>query len=212
MSEDNIEKKGHGPPVAMKRPGTYIDIEDCKRLEDSCNDIREKLLIAFMWRCGLRISEVISLKKRDIHFDTGRIHVLHGGKDDKPKMGNMGVVSIPPLFLEYLKNVLHSLNDDDFIFPSRYRKQGYITRQRAWQIFRNVLKRSGLVYDKDGQPIHPHTLRHSFGVWLAKNGAKLDLIREQLRHKSLSTTTIYLRVASDEYEKEFKEIANKVGI
>ena len=149
---------------------------------------RDRALFDLMYACGLRVSELVTLKLEDLHFDQGYIRVF--GKGRKQRLVPVArttaraveeyVDSVRPVLLkngETPKEVFLSLNGRP------------LTRARIWQLIREYAVGAGL----RTMP-HPHSLRHSFASHLLSAGAPLRAIQEMLGHADISTTQIYTHV------------------
>ena len=167
-----------------KRNKTIPDIltqDEIKRLIDSSNNVKHKLILKLLYGCGLRVSEVISLKKEDFKFDEGLIHIkLSKGRKDR-------FVKIPESIKKELENYV-SLHNSDIFFESV--RSGKLTTATIQKIVKNASKKAQI-----GKHVHPHTLRHSFATHLLEQGTDLRIIQKLLGHSDIKTTQIYLSVS-----------------
>jgi len=197
--------------VPMKDPTTYLEYTQCQRLENSTDSLRNKLILSLLWRCGLRVSEVAGLKKKDILIDKENpkesilLVLSKGKKKHKVRQRVFIDASIQPLLGEYIEH----FDNNNHIFPT-WSKSGHISRRQIYNILKKAGEKSGVMFDKGGKPIHPHTLRHSLAIFLIKQGVKLPKIQQILRHKSLAATSYYLvfsqkEIAAD-YHKAFENV------
>ncbi len=146
---------------------------------------RNMAMLETMYSCGLRVSELTTLKISDTHFNDGFIKII--GKGDKQRMVPIGNSAIK-LINNYTQNVRPHIkikkNNEDFIFLS---KRGTpITRQMVFYILKNLAALSGI-----NKELSPHTFRHSFATHLVEGGADLRAVQEMLGHESITTTEIY---------------------
>lgn len=141
-----------------------------------------RMLCVFLWMSGVRITEAISLKKKDIDFTEEMMSV----KWQKSRKYNKRIVPIHTNLLQMLRIYTASKNLEDLVFP--------ISRQRAFQITKKHLK------------ISPHQLRHSFAVnWLICKGDIVTLHRI-LGHSNLKTTMEYLKIVPTDQKQELEKI------
>ncbi|NCT10369.1 MAG: site-specific tyrosine recombinase XerD [Flavobacteriia bacterium] len=149
---------------------------------------RNRTILETMYSCGLRVSEVITLKISDLFFEEGFIRVL--GKGNKERF--------IPIHSQAQKYILSYINDirihqdsqknhEDTLFLSR-RGKG-LTRQMVFMILNETAIKINLK-----KKISPHTFRHSFATHLLKNGADLRAIQQMLGHESITTTEIYVHL------------------
>lgn len=141
---------------------------------------RNYLLLLIMFRTGLRVSEVVKLKKQDIK--DGNITVRQGkGKKDR-------VVTIESELDNILGFYLDGLQPQDKLFP--------VTTRRVQDI----------CHKYGGKDLHPHVLRHSFAVHCLKCGMNLRSLQKILGHSNLNTTQVYLDVVGEDVAQDFKKV------
>lgn len=198
----------------MKHATTYIDADKCVALENGAKTLRNRLIIQLLWRCGMRCSEVINLKRKDIIIEGDNLEiklltmsrpedsVLIVWSKGKPKNRVRQRVHINVSILDDLKRYIAKFQPDQFIFPS-WSKSGHISRVWVQKIVEKAGDRSGVVFDKGGRKVHPHTLRHSLAIFLVKRGVKLSKIQQILRHKSIASTSYYLTFSQKEIAEDY---------
>lgn len=144
-------------------------------------------ILEILYATGLRISELISLKKVNFSYYEGQAILLIKGKGRKERIVPLNQKAHTALLqlMETTKSV--------WIFPS-FGKQGHLTRQRLGQLLKELALEVGI----DPQKVSPHILRHAFATHMLHNGADLMMIKEILGHKNLSTSEIYLHVLPDD--------------
>lgn len=147
---------------------------------------RNKAILELLYSCGLRVSELISLKLSDLFFDEGFIKVV--GKGNKSRFVPIAQSSQKHIEL-YLTHYRPTPNEkhQDFLFLSRNGKQ--LTRMVIFNIVQQVAQNIDLP-----KKISPHTFRHSFATHLLENGVSLRAIQMMLGHESISTTEIYVHM------------------
>lgn len=149
---------------------------------------RNRTILETMYSCGLRVSEVITLRISDLFFDEGFVKVL--GKGNKERF--------IPIHKQAQKYILSYINDirihqtpqkshEDTLFLNR-RGKG-LTRQMVFMMLNETATKINLK-----KKISPHTFRHSFATHLLKNGADLRAIQQMLGHESITTTEIYVHL------------------
>jgi integrase/recombinase XerD len=183
------------PRTGRELPDT-LDIAEINRLFEAIDlstpeGERNKTMLEFLYGCGLRVSEMISLKISDIRFNEGFISVI--GKGNKQRLVPAGEQALGQL-KRYLSEVRVHINiqkgQEDFIFLNgRGRK---ITRVMVFYIVKSLAEKAGI-----RKSISPHTFRHSFATHLIDGGADLRAIQEMLGHASITTTEIYTHLDRD---------------
>ncbi|WP_095952430.1 site-specific tyrosine recombinase XerD [Flavobacterium sp. ACN6] len=189
---DNPLELIEAPKTGRKLPDT-LSLEEIDNLIEaidlSTNEgERNRAMLETLYGCGLRVSELVSLKISDLFFDEGFIKIT--GKGNKERF-----VPIGPLTQKYIdiyKNAIRSnLNikkgAEDTLFLNR--RGNYLTRAMVFTIIKDLAQKVGLKKN-----ISPHTLRHSFATHLLENGADLRSIQLMLGHESITTTEIYVHL------------------
>ncbi len=149
---------------------------------------RNKAIIETLYSCGLRVSELISLKISDLFFDEGFIKIT--GKGNKERFVPIGEQT-QKLITLYKEECRHKFPIEkkygDTLFLNRRGRQ--LTRAMIFTIIKNLAQEIKL-----NKVISPHTLRHSFATHLLENGADLRSIQLMLGHESITTTEVYVHL------------------
>jgi integrase/recombinase XerD len=152
---------------------------------------RNLAMLETMYSCGLRVSELISLKLSDLHINDGFISVI--GKGDKQRLvpiGKSALKLIDNYIRHHRSHITIKKNIEDMIFLS---KRGTpITRQMVFYVTKDLAEKGGIK-----KKLSPHTFRHSFATHLVEGGADLRAVQEMLGHESITTTEIYTHL--DQY-------------
>jgi integrase/recombinase XerD len=190
------------PRIGRKLPDT-LSIVDIDRLiaaiDLSSNEgERNRAMLETLYGCGLRVSELVTLKISDLFFEEGFIKIT--GKGNKQRFVPIG--SYTQKYIEiYKDNVRSHLNiqkgHEDTLFLNRRGRQ--LTRAMIFTIIKELAVKIDL-----NKTISPHTFRHSFATHLLENGADLRSIQLMLGHESITTTEIYVHLD----RKHLSEIMN----
>ncbi|MBU3012565.1 site-specific tyrosine recombinase XerD [Polaribacter vadi] len=180
------------PKIGRKLPDTLSEDEINQLI--SAIDLshpqgeRNRTIIETMYSCGLRVSELITLKISDLFFEEGFIKVT--GKGNKERFIPIHY-NAQKYISFYINDIRSHLNPkkgfEDTLFLNR-RGNG-LTRQMIFTILKNLAVEINL-----NKKISPHTLRHSFATHLLKNGADLRAIQQMLGHESITTTEVYVHL------------------
>lgn len=158
-----------------------LTISEIKRLINSTNNIKHKLIIKLLYGCGLRVNEIINLKKEDINFEENLIKIrLAKGKKDR-------FLKIPFSIKDELESYL-KLNDSNYLFPSN--RGGKLTTATIQAILKSSAKKAEIK-----KRVYPHLLRHSFATHLLENGTDIKIIQKLLGHSDIKTTQIYTQIS-----------------
>jgi integrase/recombinase XerD len=149
---------------------------------------RNKAMLETLYCCGLRVTELVTLKISDIIFEEEFIRVI--GKGNKQRLVPLGKSAE-----KYLKIYLNEIRPhvpvqkdmQDIVFLNR-RGKG-MTREMVFLIIQGLKRKAGL-----NKKISPHTFRHSFATHLVEGGADLRAVQEMLGHSSITTTEIYTHI------------------
>jgi len=154
--------------------------EEVKKLLYNIRNHKHKIMIALMYASGLRVSELINLKIKDLNFkeNYGFVRNGKGGKDR--------ILAIPEKLKRVLIQICVSRDREDNLFLTN-RKEKYNVRSLQ-QIVKKAAKSAGL----DWKEIHCHTLRHSFATHLIEQGASVSEVQASLGHKSPETSMNYV--------------------
>ncbi len=149
---------------------------------------RNRAIIETLYGCGLRVSELTSLKISDLYFEEGFIKVT--GKGDKQRLVPIGPTTEKYISI-YRKEVrIHQTIHPaamDTVFLNQHGRP--LTRAMIFTIVKRLAEKAGI-----HKTISPHTFRHSFATHLLENGADLRAIQQMLGHESITTTEIYTHI------------------
>ena len=187
---DNNPFKSIKRPKKEKKLPNFINNNDYEVLIDKTLErrdtigLRNALLIELLYSSGIRISEAINIKLKDINRDDKSIRIL--GKGNK-----MRIVYFGDYAKEYLDSYLTlRSSNSEYLFLNKNNMP--LTRRGAEYIVSSLVK-SSLLKKK----ITPHTFRHSYATEMLNNGADIRSVQELLGHSSLSTTQIYTHLTNE---------------
>jgi len=186
------------PKLAKKLP----DVLDTNEIESLMSQpdtstplgLRDRAMLEVIYACGLRISELLGLKRSDLAFDQGYIRCF--GKGSKERVVPIGQTARrwTERYLEGSRPVLIKKIATDVLFLNNRGRQ--MSRMGFWKLLKAYAQKAGIK-----KRVHPHILRHSFATHLLEGGADLRSVQEMLGHADISTTQIYTHV-DREYLKE----------
>lgn len=174
-------KKAKTLPVVLSK-------EEIRTILDKINNAKHKLFLGLIYASGLRISEAINLKIRDLDFDSEFVYV-RAGKGQKDR-----ITILPKILISVLKKYTAGKSWNQYLFESE--RGGKLTERSMQKVFFNALKQSGVK-----KQATCHSLRHSFATHLLEAGTDIRYIQELLGHRRLETTQIYTKVASNQLKK-----------
>jgi integrase/recombinase XerD len=156
---------------------------------------RNRAIIEVLYSCGLRVTELVTLKYSDIYFEEEFIMVK--GKGEKQRL-----VPVSQKAIREIRNYLTDRNElkikkeaEDILFLNR--RGGAMTRVMIFYIVKELASVAGIT-----KTISPHTFRHSFATHLLEGGANLRAIQMMLGHESITTTEIYTHIDREFLRKQ----------
>ena len=157
--------------------------------------LRDRAILEVLYATGIRVSELILLKQRDVLESQGIIRVF--GKGSKERLVPIGKSAL--YWVGRYRNECRAVLETrgagkDTVFLNA--RGSPMTRMAIWKITQAYTRKAGI--EKE---VHPHTFRHSFATHLLEGGADLRAVQEMLGHSDISTTQIYTHI-DREYLKE----------
>ena len=196
----DVSTKIDKPRVRRKLPNilTIEEVDNLLNIQlNNAYDFRNKAMLELMYSSGLRVSELVELKIKDIDLDNGYVKCF--GKGGKERIIPIGEIAV-----DYLKKYIYGYRDSmkkgyytENVFLNNHGKK--ISRQGFFLIIKEIAKEK-----KIEKNITPHMLRHSFATHLLNNGADLRTIQEMLGHSSITTTQIYTNVSTDILKENYE--------
>lgn len=182
-------------PRIPKHLPEVLSVEEVERIMDAINlelpeGQRDHCMLEILYSCGLRVSEICSLRLSDLFLDEGFIRVT--GKGDKQR-----IVPISPRAIKELHHWFDARaeinvkpEDEDFVFVSA-RRGRHLSRITVFHNLKQYVAAAGI--EKE---VSPHTFRHTFATHLLEGGASLRAIQVMLGHENIGTTEIYTHLDS----------------
>lgn len=190
--QDNPMELIETPKIGRKLPDTLSvkEIDTLIAAIDLSKDEgeRNRAMLETLYGCGLRVSELISLKISDLFFDEGFIKIT--GKGNKQRFVPIGNATMKYIQLYRTQIRTHlsiQKGHEDTLFLNRRGRQ--LTRAMVFTIIKELAVKINL-----NKTISPHTFRHSFATHLLENGADLRSIQLMLGHESITTTEVYVHL------------------
>lgn len=179
--------------ISSRKLPEVLSFSEIEKILDSPNTtetlgLRDRAILEMFYSCGLRVSELITLKKGDLFFKDDVIRVL--GKGSKQRIIPIGSSSIN-WTTEYLTKsrplLEKKMKSENIVFLNK--RGTKLSRMGIWKIVDRYVKEAGIKKE-----VHPHTFRHSFATHLLEGGADLRAVQEMLGHADISTTQIYTHI------------------
>ncbi len=198
-AESDISESIELPRSGRNLPDTlsYYDISKILDQPDTSKPagIRDRSILELLYACGLRVSELINLKQRDILTDMEIVRIFgKGSKERFVPIGRSALHWIREYQLHARSHFVKRKDTKDILYLNQ-RGTG-LSRMGIWK-FVDKYSRQAEIDVK----VHPHMFRHSFATHLLEGGADLRAVQEMLGHADISTTQIYTHLDTD-YIKE----------
>lgn len=193
-------------PRARKALPTYFTSEEIEALleapsKNNHRGIRDQAMLEVMYASGLRVSELLALKREEVNFNRGIIKIR--GKGGKERVVPLGEYALFVL-ADYINEVRHHYekNDKRTIFLSQNGTP--LTRQYFFKMIKEYAVIAGI-----SKNISPHSLRHAFATHLLEKGANLRAVQAMLGHTNIATTQIYTHVSTKRIISAYDTIMKK---
>ena len=182
------------PKIGLKLP-EVLTVNEINSILDTIDltlpeGQRNRAMLEVLYSCGLRVSELVSLRFTDVYFDEGFIKVE--GKGSKQRL-----VPISETAIKEIKNYLYDRNHvavkkgfEDILFLSR--RGTALSRIMVFHIIKQQTEMAGIKKN-----VSPHTFRHSFATHLLEGGADLRSVQILLGHADMNATELYTHVQSE---------------
>ncbi len=199
VSEQEILKNPSAPIETPRLERKIPDVFTIQEIESMMSHIdlslpegeRNRAILETLYGCGLRVSELVSLKISNIYWNDNFIRII--GKGNKERLVPMGEHAKKSIIL-YMDGARAGVNvkkgNENTLFLNR--RGAPLTREMIFLICRQVAEKAGI-----NKKVSPHIFRHSFATHLLEGGADLKAIQEMLGHESITTTEIYTHLDRD---------------
>ena len=218
---DTKERKIPSSVIKLKEPKKRIKVlnkEDVQRVIDSCNNIRDRFLIMFLYETGCRIGEALSLQIEDINFGARKVNIkersdLENGAEIKT-INSARVLDVTSELMNlYSDYILEIHNDDEidtnFVFvnligKNKGKPMNYSTVNA---LFKNLKNKTGVEFT-------PHVLRHTNLTELWRTGEmRPEILQKRAGHANVQTTLdMYVHINEDDVRKEWEKASKKKGV
>ena len=195
VREDDPTELLDAPKIGMHLPDV-LTVEEIQNIMDVIDlstpeGHRNRAMVEVMYGCGLRVSELVTLRLSNLFFDDVFIKVV--GKGNKERLIPIGKTAINAVnqYVEGKRKLLKiKKGEEDYVFLNR--RGAHLTREMVFMLVKKWVAAAGI--DKT---VSPHTFRHSFATHLIEGGADLRAVQEMLGHESITTTEIYTHLDQD---------------
>jgi integrase/recombinase XerD len=190
--KDNPTEEVELPRYGRKLPD-FLTVEEVDSLLEAPDrktprGCRDAAMLETLYATGLRVSELVKIRLRDVNFDAG--YLLTSGKGRKERLVPVGETALESLraYVEGARAAFAKPRTPDILFLTHHGRA--MTRQGFWKLLGRYAAAAGI-----RKRISPHKLRHSFATHLVERGADLRAVQAMLGHADIGTTEIYTHVS-----------------
>ena len=177
-------------PLTRKLP-TVLSVEQVNALlaqidHSTATGLRNRALVEFLYACGMRVSELVTLKLSQLFLESGFVRVI--GKGQRERLIPIGGSAVKhwTYYYQHVRRDFANVKPGSEELCFLGRRGGGLSRNMVFMIVRDLARAAGI-----NAPVGPHTLRHSFATHLLEGGADLRSVQEMLGHRSITTTERY---------------------
>jgi integrase/recombinase XerD len=195
-TNDFIEKnpaiKFKGPKISV-HPPEVLSFSEIEKILEQPNTktllgIRDKAMLEFAYATGVRVSELLNLKKNDLFLNEEVVRIFgKGSKERLVPVGSHAIYWLNQYLTKVRPALVKKIISGDYVFLNSRGKK--LSRMGFFKILREYVAQARI--DKN---VHPHTIRHSFATHLLERGADIRVVQELLGHSKISTTQIYTHI------------------
>ena len=188
-------------PKKEKKLPKYLNYEEIEKLINSIDTsksegIRDKLIIELLYSTGIRVSELVNIKIKDIKIKENQISILGKGNKERIVLFGEKAKEMIKIYLNEYKDFFQGNILNNYLLINKKGKQ--LTTNKIELIVKDTLRKSALKLN-----ISPHTLRHTFATHMLDSGADLKSVQELLGHENLKTTAIYTHISNERLKHVF---------
>lgn len=206
---ENLAQSLISPKIEKTLP-VYLTEKEIKKLFDAANEdtsyrgIRNKVMLSLLYATGMRVSELVSMTFKQIHFDTGFVNILGKGSKERMVPVTQNVLDLLRFYIDTIYQKLlpakkKPIIKEKYLFPIVYRDElKPISRQQFWTVLKKLIIKSGITKN-----VSPHSLRHSLATHLLKKGANIRLLQVLLGHEQLTTVQVYTHLEKSQLKKVY---------
>lgn len=190
-------------PKKEKRLPKYITNEDVTlifNVPDISSPLgeRNRLILELLYGTGIRVSELCSIKVKDIDLNNKTIRIIGKGSKERIVFYGDSCKEILELYLSDGREVLLNKRSNEYLIIGAYKKDKPLTTRSVQLIINDIIEKAAIK-----KRVTPHVLRHTFATHLLNEGCDILMVKEFLGHSSLDTTGIYTHVSNERLRKVY---------
>jgi len=173
-------------PKSSKKLPIVLSVDEIQRMFNVCENIKHKVILALLYSCGLRVSELINLKW--VHLDRSRmvINIIQAkGKKDRQVPLDLKLTELLDKYWREYKSKEYVLNG--------WKDELQYSERSVGQVIKQLAQKAGI----DNKRVYTHLIRHCHATHLVESGTDINIIQRLLGHSNVKTTAIYTHVSSN---------------
>lgn len=176
-------------PKADKKLPIVLSVEEVQRMFDVCENKKHKVILALLYSCGLRVSELINLKWSNIDRSRMIINIIQAkGKKDRQVMLPEAII---PLLEEYYKEY----RSKEYVLNG-WKNEPQYTDRSVGQVIKQLAEKAGI-----NKRVYTHLMRHCSFTHMVEAGVDINLIQRLAGHNNVKTTNMYLHISHNQISK-----------
>jgi site-specific recombinase XerD len=185
-------------PKSEKKLPIVLSQDEVQAMFDVCENLKHKVILALLYACGLRVSEVINLRWSDIDRSRMIINIIAGkGKKDRQVM-------LPEPLLQLLERYWYAYITKPYILGGQFTDQ-YSSRSIG-QVMKQLADKAGIK-----KRVYTHLMRHNCFTHMVENGIDINIIQKLAGHSNVKTTMVYTHI-SDAIISKVKSPLNSISL
>lgn len=175
-----------------KKLPIVLSVEEMQKMFSVCENLKHKVILALLYSCGFRVSELINLKWKDIDRSRMIINIIQAkGKKDRQVGLNQKLIDLLTEYWNEYKSKEYVLNGQ---FPD---KELRYSERSVGEVVKQLATKAGI----DNKRVYTHLIRHCHATHLLENGTDLSIIQKLLGHSNIKTTQIYTHISHNHISK-----------
>ncbi|CAB4127145.1 XerD Site-specific recombinase XerD [uncultured Caudovirales phage] len=185
-------------PKSDKKLPIVLSVDEVQSMFKVCDNLKHKVILALLYSCGLRVSELINLKWT--HIDRSRMIInIIQAKGNKDRQ-----VMLTPELLPLLEKYWHEYKPKEYILNGQFpEKQLQYTDRSVGEVVKQIAAKAGI-----NKRVYTHLMRHNCFTHMVENGTDINLIQKLAGHSSVKTTMIYTHISHNHISKIQSPLSN----
>jgi integrase/recombinase XerD len=176
-------------PKSEKKLPIVLSVEEIQKMFSVCENLKHKVILALLYSCGLRVSELINLKWD--HIDRSRMIInIIQAKGNKDRQ-----VMLAPELIPLLESYYKEYKSKEYVLNG-WKNEPQYTDRSVGQVVKQIAKKAGL-----NKRVYTHLIRHCTGTHLLESGTDLSIIQKLFGHSNIKTTQIYTHISHNHISK-----------